>query len=169
MLGTESHLINVGIADIKLSKDPKAVIRTTLGSCLGIVFYDPEKKIGAIAHIMLATDPTGRDNAKNPAKYGQTALPLLAKMMKDEGSGPGQYTARIFGGASMFKGINSSFLQNIGEGNISVTREFLANNKIPLVIEDVAGHDGRTISLYMDDGRILLKKAGVEKYLYKVR
>ena len=145
------------------------MIRTTLGSCLGIVLYDPELKVGGLAHIMLATDSTGKDQKIHPMKYGTTALPMLVNMMKEAGSMPGAYSARIFGGASMFKGLTSSFLQNIGEGNINITREFLEKNKIPLVLEDVAGHDGRTITLYLDDGRVLLKKAGVEKYLYKVR
>jgi chemotaxis protein CheD len=41
--------------------------------------------------------------------------------------------------------------------------------RIPILVEDTGGHEGRTITLYLDDGRILLKKAGVEKYLYKVK
>ncbi|WCL47626.1 chemotaxis protein CheD [Leptospira sp. GIMC2001] len=168
MLGKNDKLINVGIADIKFGKAPE-ILRTTLGSCIGIVFYDPDKQIGALSHIMLAKDPTGKDSEKNPFKYGESALPILVKEMEKNGSSIGSFNARIFGGASMFKGINSSFLQNIGEQNIAVVREFLAKNNIPIIVEDVAGHDGRTISLYLDDGRILLKKGGSEKYLYKVR
>jgi len=164
----ESKIVHVGIADIKTGRAPE-VLRTTLGSCLGIVLYDPDLKIGGISHIMLAKDTTSKDSKVHPYKYGESALPALIKMMSDLGSNPGAYTARIFGGASMFKGLNSTFLQNIGEANIEIAREFLAKNKVPLVLEDVGGHDGRTISLYMDDGRILLKKSGVEKYLYKVR
>jgi chemotaxis protein CheD len=168
MLGKNDKLINVGIADLKVGKSPE-ILRTTLGSCIGIVLYNPDKQVGAISHIMLAKDPTGKDIDKNPMKYGESALPLLVKTMDEVGSPIGSFSARIFGGASMFKGINSNFLQNIGEQNILVVREFLQNNKIPLLVEDVGGHDGRTISLYLDDGRVLLKKSGSEKYLYKVR
>ena len=89
--------------------------------------------------------------------------------MEDEGCKPGTYFARIFGAASMFKNITSAFLNNIGESNIAIVREFFAERKIPIIAEDVGGHEGRTISLYLDDGRILLKKSGIEKYLYKVR
>jgi chemotaxis protein CheD len=168
MLGKSDKIINVGIADIKVGKSPE-VLRTTLGSCIGIVLYNPDKQIGAISHIMLAKDPTGKDLDKNPFKYGESALPILLKMMEEAGSPLGSFSARIFGGASMFKGINSNFLQNIGEQNITIVRDFLTAKKIPILVEDVAGHEGRTISLYLDDGRILLKKAGAEKYLYKVR
>lgn len=168
MLGKNDKIINVGIADLKVGKSPE-ILRTTLGSCIGIVLYNPDKQVGAISHIMLAKDPTGKDLEKNPMKYGESALPLLVKMMEELGSPLGTFSARIFGGASMFKGINSSFLQNIGEQNILIVREYLQNNNIPNLVEDVGGHDGRTISLYLDDGRVLLKKSGSEKYLYKVR
>lgn len=168
MLNKDTKIVNVGIAEIQVARTPH-ILRTTLGSCIGIVLYQPDIKLGAISHIMLARDPVGRDRLKNPGKYGETALPLLVKMFEDEGAKPGTYSARIFGGASMFKNISSNFLQNIGENNISLVREYLQAQKIPVLVEDVGGHDGRTISLFLDDGRILLKKAGVEKYLYKVR
>ncbi|MCE9500041.1 MAG: chemotaxis protein CheD [Leptospira sp.] len=168
MLSKESKIITVGIAEIKSGKTPD-VLRTTLGSCLGIVLYNPETKSGAISHIMLAHDSLGKDSSKNPGKYGETALPLLLKTMEAEGNKPGSFGARIFGGASMFQGINSSFLQNIGENNIAIVKSFMLAKSIPILAEDIGGHEGRTISLYLDDGRILLKKSGTEKYLYKVK
>ncbi|GBF51865.1 chemotaxis protein [Leptospira ryugenii] len=167
-MSIKSKIINVGIADIKVGA-ADVVLRTTLGSCIGIVLYDPEQKIGAISHIMLAKDPTGKDSLKFPHKYGETALPELIRMMKEAGSPVGKFSCRMFGGASMFKGINSNFLQNIGEQNIQIVRKFMEDLKVPIIVEDVAGNEGRTISLYCDDGRVLLKKAGMEKYLYKVR
>ena len=168
MLSRESKLINVGIAEIAISKSPN-LLRTTLGSCIGIVLYAPDTKLGAISHIMLAKDPMGKDKIKFPGKYAESAIPKLVKSFEDEGAKPGSYSARIFGGSSMFKNISSQFLQNIGENNISSVREELSKKGIPLIVEDVGGHEGRTITLYLDDGRILLKKAGMEKYLYKVR
>ncbi|MCB1142645.1 MAG: chemotaxis protein CheD [Leptospiraceae bacterium] len=168
MLSRDSKLINVGISDIMISKSPN-ILRTTLGSCIGIVFYQPDSKIGAISHIMLAKDPMGKDKVKNPGKYAETAIPKLIKSFESEGCKHGTYSARIFGGASMFKNISSQFLQNIGENNINIVKEILSEQRIPLIVEDTGGHEGRTITLFLDDGRILLKKAGMEKYLYKVR
>jgi len=168
MFNKDTKIINVGIAEIQISKTPN-ILRTTLGSCIGVVLYQPDMKLGAISHFMLARDPVGRDKQKNPGKYGETALPLLIKMFEEEGAKRGSYSARIFGGASMFKNISSNFLQNIGENNIILVQEYLQAQKIPILVEDVGGHDGRTISLFLEDGRILLKKAGIEKYLYRVR
>lgn len=168
MLSKDVKIVNVGIADIQSANAPN-VLRTTLGSCIGVVFYSPSKMIGALAHIMLAKDPTTKDISKNPRKYAETALPELVSIMESQGCPIGDFSARIFGGASMFQSINSSFLQSIGEQNIEAARSFLQSRNIPIIVEDVGGKDGRTISVYLDDGRILLKKAGFEKYLYKVR
>lgn len=168
MIIKDYKILNVGIAEIKISKSPY-VLRTTLGSCMGVVLYQPDLKIGGISHIMLAKDPMGRDKQKNPGKYAETAIPILIQGMEKEGCRAGTYYARIFGGASMFKSMNSNFLQHIGEDNITEVKEILAKYNIPLLVEDVGGTEGRTISLYLDDGRILLKKAGLEKFLYRVR
>ena len=48
----EFNLINVGIADYAISSSPD-ILRTILGSCVGICLYDPELKIGGMCHIML--------------------------------------------------------------------------------------------------------------------
>jgi chemotaxis protein CheD len=168
MLSKETRIINVGIAEIQIARSP-GILRTTLGSCIGIVLYQPELKIGAISHIMLSNDPMGKDKIKNPGKYAETAVPKLIEDFEKEGCKIGTFSARIFGGSSMFKNITSQFLQHIGENNITFVREILGKYNVPILIEDVSGHEGRTISLYLDDGRILLKKAGTEKYLYKVR
>lgn len=168
MILRDYKILNVGIAEIKTGKSPY-VLRTTLGSCIGVVLYQPDLKIGGIAHIMLAQDSLGRDKLKNPGKYAETALPKLLELMNKEGCKPGSYSARIFGGASMFKNIHSNFLQHIGEDNIQYVKKFLKDMNITVLVDDTGGHEGRTISLYMDDGRILLKKAGIEKFLYRVR
>ena len=83
------------------------------------------------------------------------------------GAEPADLSARIFGGASMFDAMNSTFFNNIGQSNVAATRETLEARKIPIVEEDVGGNLGRTITLYLDDGRVLLRANGQERYLYK--
>jgi hypothetical protein len=47
------QLINIGIADLKVTTTPN-VLRTILGSCVGICLYDPGTKVIGLSHIMLA-------------------------------------------------------------------------------------------------------------------
>ncbi|MCB1305212.1 MAG: chemotaxis protein CheD [Leptospiraceae bacterium] len=157
-------MIHLGVAEWKAGRSPDA-IRTTLGSCVGIVLYSAKKKVGGVSHILLADPPAGRIVQRG--KYARTAIDMLLADLQKLGVEPGDLSARIFGGASMFDAMNSSFFHHIGEGNVQATRETLAAKKIPILEEDVGGNSGRTITLYMDDGRVLLRVNGQERYLYK--
>lgn len=148
-------LINVGIADVRVSKDQDVVLRTILGSCVGICVFDKEKRIGGMAHIML---PRRKDEESNFLKYADTAIPFLIDEMKKLGSKSQDMTAKITGGASMFDTGEGSFMAEIGKRNIEVVHEVLSEYSVPVVAEDTGGTRGRTIDLYILDGRLRIKK-----------
>jgi len=156
-------MIHVGVAEWKIARAPDA-LRTTLGSCAGIVLYNAQEKVGGLAHILLAEPPGGKIAARG--KYATSAIPDVVEELKKK-TGLSLFTARIFGGASMFDTFHSRFLQNIGDDNVKVSREVLAKLNIPVIMEDVGGTLGRSITVYMDDGRVLLRTNGKEKYVYK--
>ena len=47
----QSQVIEVGMGDVIVTGAPGA-LRTNLGSCVGVVCYEPSKKIGGMAHIV---------------------------------------------------------------------------------------------------------------------
>lgn len=157
-------LINVGVAQVKLGNTP-GTLRTILGSCVGICIYDRMKKIGGLAHILLPNDTTG---GAVPEKYADTAIPLMVNMLLKEGAKRDFMSAKIAGGASMFKFDSNITLGQIGTRNIEETRKILAKLGIPIVDEDVGGSVGRVIDFFLDDGRLKVKAANQEKILYKV-
>ena len=157
-------LINVGVAQVKTASSP-TVLRTILGSCIGICIFDRMKKIGGMAHILLPSDPTGK---ANPEKYADTAIPILVKSLLKDGARREFLSAKIAGGASMFKFGSNLTLGQIGERNIEKTREILENLKIPIVDEDVGGSKGRVLDFFLEDGRLKIKADGKEKIYYKV-
>ncbi len=46
------NIVTVGVGDLKIAKSPK-IIKTSLGSCIGVVLYDSINKIGGLLHLML--------------------------------------------------------------------------------------------------------------------
>ena len=62
--------ISVGIADMKLTRQEGVLITYALGSCIGITFYDPMIKLGALLHIMLPEKTNSQDS--NILKYADT-------------------------------------------------------------------------------------------------
>ncbi len=156
-------LINVGVAKIEVATNP-TVLRTILGSCIGICIYDRVKKIGGMAHILLPIAP----KKISPEKYADTAIPLLLEKLCKKGCEIENLSAKIAGGASMFKFSSSMTLAQIGERNIEISRHILDQNGIPLLVSDVGGNLGRVIDFYLQDGRLKIRSGGKEKVYYKI-
>jgi len=123
------------------------------------------KKIGGLAHILLPNDQAA---GTNPEKYAETAIPLLVNQLLKNGAKKEFMSAKIAGGASMFKFDSNIALGQIGERNIEETKAILTRLGIPLLEEDVGGHTGRVIDFFLEDGRLKVKASGNEKYYYKV-
>jgi len=157
-------LINVGVAQIKYGATP-TVLRTILGSCIGICVYDRMKKIGGLAHILL---PENTSKNGNPEKYADTAIPLMVERLLKDGAKKEFLSAKITGGASMFKFQSNIALGQIGTRNIEETKKVLEKLGIPILEENTGGNAGRVIDFFMNDGHLKVKAAGVEKNYYKV-
>jgi chemotaxis protein CheD len=157
-------LINVGVAQLKIAKD-QSVLRTILGSCVGICIYDRMKKIGGLAHVLLPLDTA---KGAIPEKYADTAVPLLVQMLIKEGAKKEFLSAKIAGGASMFKFDQNVTLGQIGDRNVEETKKILEKLQIPILEIDTGGNAGRVIDFYINDGHLKVKASGKEKIYYKV-
>ena len=45
-----SEVIKVGMADLNVCKAPDVITTLGLGSCIGLVLYDPVTKVGGMVH-----------------------------------------------------------------------------------------------------------------------
>jgi len=147
-------LINVGIAEIAVTQTPD-VLRTILGSCVGICLYDKDRGIGGLAHVML---PTSKQGGSSPKKYADTAIPMLVDELVSLGAG--KLVAKIVGGAMMFNLSENSLMGEIGKNNVSKAREILEKLNISIVAEDTGGNYGRTIDFYLETGEVKVKSIG---------
>lgn len=146
-----SELVKVGMADYKTARNPDSLISYGLGSCVGIALYDAVNKIGGLAHIMLP-DSTQARNAENPAKFANTALPLVLGEMIKMGAVRSRVTAKIAGGAQMFTFANATDVMRVGERNVEAVRGLLKKMDIKLIADDTGGNYGRTVELKLDTG-----------------
>lgn len=154
-----AEIIKVGMADLKIAKHPDVLTTLGLGSCVGIALYDLDHKTAGLAHIMLPDSSQIKNNA-NKAKFADTALTLLLEKMIMAGCKKTRLIAKIAGGAQMFAMENQSDIMKIGTRNVVATKELLIQHQIPLRAEDTGGNYGRTIEIYPDTGRLLIKAIG---------
>jgi chemotaxis protein CheD len=149
--------VKVDMAQFRVGESPMRIMTMALGSCLGIVLYDPQARIGGLAHAMHPRRTRVKNNM-NRAKFVDSVIPLLVERMLQWGARRDKIVAKIFGGARMFDGFDGCRgLLQIGDENIAAAREVLAQLGIPLVAECVGGASGRTIILDVSDGSVLVR------------
>ena len=146
-----SELIKVGMADYKTGRNPDSLISYGLGSCVGIALYDSVNRIGGLAHIMLPDSSQAR-STENPAKFADTALPLMLNEMMKMGAIKARVTAKIAGGAQMFTFANATDVMRVGERNAEAVRILLKKMDIRILADDTGGNYGRTVELKIDTG-----------------
>lgn len=153
--------IKVGMADANVCKPPDVIATLGLGSCVGVVLYDPDKKIAGLVHVMLP-DSTKIINNTNKYKFADTGIDKLIYDMEHIGAIKKNLVAKIAGGAQMFSFKNNNEMMRIGDRNVEATKDKLNNLGIPLLAEDTGANYGRTIEFYPDTGLLHIKSVGKE-------
>ncbi len=152
-------MIKVGMGDLKACKAPDALTTLGLGSCVGIALYDPKTKVSGLLHLMLP-DSTQIRNNLNRAKFADTGMEDLLKLMVSMGADPHRLVAKIAGGAQMFASSGISDALRVGERNVEAAKKQLAMRHIRLLAEDTGLNYGRTVEFYSETGDYVIKAVG---------
>lgn len=153
--------VQVGIAELIITDNSKVLICPALGSCIAIILYEPNLRIGAVAHVMLP-DSREAKKIKNSPKFADTAIRAMIKALTAKGANKQRMIAKIVGGAHMFRTKNG-FVDNIGLRNVMATKAILGYEGIDVVGEDTGGDYGRTVKFYASDGRVVVRSIKGEK------
>jgi chemotaxis protein CheD len=145
--------IIVKVADLRSGTGNDILVTIGLGSCVGIVLYDAAAHVGGLAHVLLPSPALGRPDS-DPAKFPQTAVPLLLEQMGQHGASIRRISARLIGGASMFSGLGAPGTIQMGERNVVASRQALHQHGVAIVGEATGGDFGRTVRLWVADGRV---------------
>jgi chemotaxis protein CheD len=151
-----SAIINVGMAEIKVTLAPHRLVTTGLGSCIGLCIYDPVAKVGGMAHVVLPT-VTSLSEGDPGGKYAVTAIPLLVESMLKFGANRYRLVAKMAGGAEMFSFPGQSSVLKIGERNAETIKEILEDIGIPLIGLEIGGNFGRTIQFDTESGNLWVR------------
>ncbi|MDF1549586.1 MAG: chemotaxis protein CheD [Bacteroidales bacterium] len=131
------------------------VITTILGSCVALCLYDPVLKIGGMNHFML---PLWNGQGLASPRYGNIAIKKLIDNIVSLGSNRANLKAKVFGGAEIISTNISQFM--IGERNISIAKDLLHEENIPIVASSLGGRYGRKILFDTFSGEVRQKYVG---------
>lgn len=125
-----------------------------LGSCVGVILFDPETRLSAMAHIVL---PQGPFSPEMPGRYADSGLTFLVRSLLDLGAKTSSLRAVMAGGAQL-SGLEG--LSDIGPRNAEAVRRFLTALGIPIVAEDTGGGVARTLRWDPKKGEAYVRRAG---------
>jgi len=156
--------IIVGISDMKVSSTlDDALITYSLGSCLGVVIYDPVARVAGLLHCMLPLSKIDPLKAQAvPCMFVDTGIPLLFNEAYKKGAEKKRIIVKAAGCSSM---LDEKGFFKIGERNFTILRKLLWKNNIVIDKDDIGGDYSRTVSISVATGRVIVKSDGREKEL----
>jgi len=124
--------------------------------------FDPVNKVMGMNHFLLSHEIYKKEGTNFPTlagRYGVQAMELLINKMYKLGAERKHIQAKAFGGATLSVFINdNNSKKSIGEMNLKFVREFLMNENIPLIAEDLGGALGRNIYFVSSDYSVYVRK-----------
>lgn len=151
-----SQRVVIGVGDMAVSNNAIVTLSTyALGSCVGVIVFDPVSKAGGILHLMLPDSTISPDKAsKQPAMFADTGLPLLFKALTGVRAERSRVRIFVAGGASVLNGADPF---KIGERNSAAVDRFLRANGFSIAGRDIGGTVNRTVHLEVGTGKVNMK------------
>ncbi|WP_199618000.1 chemotaxis protein CheD [Paenibacillus alkalitolerans] len=151
-------VIKVGMADLNVARQGHCLRTTGLGSCVGVTLFDPVAKVAGMAHVMLPYSEIAREGNINIAKYADTAIPEMVRLLLAQGAKMSRLEAKLAGGAQMFMFTSAGGdTLRIGPRNVESCKFSLKQLNIPVKAEDTGGNYGRTIEFQCDTGKLYIR------------
>ena len=159
--------ISLGLGEKAISRDPQDIlVAYGLGSCLGISMIDPVTHITGLFHAVLPEKINGSDEADPSTcyKYVDWGIENLLAALTKEGANKNRLVVRVVGGANMLiaPGLTSTF--DIGTRNIEKARLTFKRLNLAIAAEEVGGHTGRTVRVYVADSRVTVRVIGEKEH-----
>ena len=153
-----SHRQVVGIGDMAVSGEVDLVLSTyALGSCVGVVAFDPVNRSGGILHVMLPDSSIAPAKAsKQPALFADTGLALFCAPCAACAAYQANLQVLVAGGANVLCGVDP---YRIGERNALVTLDYLNKRSFVIRHTDIGGGVNRALHLEMSSGLRHLENA----------
>jgi len=150
VLPGESHLV-----------DEPAVLRTVLGSCVGVTFRAPRLGLSALCHPMLPRFPPAGKATLTTAqgrRYVDFAIRDLAAQFDARGVRRGEIEIKLFGGADVLVVTNSAARPTVGALNCESALRTLDEEGFNVLASSLGGTCGVNMRFHTRTGEVLLKR-----------
>jgi chemotaxis protein CheD len=145
----ESHLV----------REP-TILRTVLGSCVGVTFWNRRLGIGALCHPMLPRCP-GRHaplSLADARRYVDFTLRDLASQLDALGARRGETEVKLFGGADVLVVSHRNGRPTVGACNAEEALRVLEHEGFAVSASSLGGQAGLHIEFFTGSGEVRLRR-----------
>jgi chemotaxis protein CheD len=144
-----------------LARKP-AIIRTILGSCVGVTFWSGRLGIGALTHSQLprcpANSPATLDRAGG-RRYVDFAIRELTRQFDDLGARRAELEVKLFGGADVLLVTDAASTKpTVGKLNCEAAIEVVEAEGLRVVASSLGGTSGLNIRFDTRTGEVRLRR-----------
>lgn len=123
-------------------------VTTILGSCVAVCLFDRRGRAGGVNHFLLPHHPPTQPRSP---RFGSVAIRELIDAVCAHGTRRADLRAHVFGGAGVIAGLATAWRQ-VGQQNVELAEQMLADEGITVVERDLGGTRGRRLRFRTDDG-----------------
>jgi len=145
--------------ELYLAQGP-VLLRTILGSCVGVTFRSERLGAGALCHGVLPRCPPGWPPVSNPAeghRYVDFSIRFLARQFAELGVPARELEVKVFGGGDVLpvpEPRNGKL--TVGAQNCRAALEVLEEEGLRVMASDLGGSRGRRIQFHTGTGEVRL-------------
>jgi chemotaxis protein CheD len=155
--------LNLQPGELYLARSP-SILRTILGSCVGVTFWSERLAAGALCHGVLPRCPVTRPAnfaTSDWHRYVDFCIRYLAQQFDALGARRQDVEVKVFGGADVLPVDRiRSDRPTVGAQNCQVAAQVLAEEGFTVSASDVGGLRGRRIHFHTGTGEVLLYRLG---------
>ena len=144
----------------RLVKTP-TILRTLLGSCVGIAFRVPRLGVGALCHPMLPRTPIKLAASLSRSagrRYVDYAIRDLARQLDALGARRDEVEVKLFGGGDVLVMTANAKRPSVGTMNCEVAIKVLAEEGFAVNASSLGGTRGVNILFNTQTGEVLLQR-----------
>lgn len=162
MEDNEQHFAEVYLqpGEMFLACEP-TIIRTLLGSCVGVAFWSRKGGVGALCHAMLPRCPgmPYETSAERGYRYVDYAIHDIGRRLDLLGVKRSEVDVKVFGGADvLLSGEDASLRKTVGSLNCDSALEVLQEEGFRIIASSLRGVTGVSIHFNTWNGEVLLRR-----------
>jgi chemotaxis protein CheD len=139
-----------------LARTP-AIIRTILGSCVGVTFWSRKLRIGALCHAQLPKCPSSHPTRTVGHRYVDFAIRDFVRQFGELGVPRSELEVKLFGGGDVLVVSDPASL-TVGRMNCEMAIHVVKAESLNVVAWSLGGTSGLTIQFHTSTGDVLLRR-----------